>query len=781
MNILPVSYSRVEKSGLSPQTSNHHAVVWNLTLFLESLSTVWLFGGGARKTGDLVGTAFLMASAKLQEAQQQQTPIDAAASGRKTTMVETATRPILANNNHGTSSKKKKKSNAKKKNRKSPFRIRRGNLVSLRSPAFIPDDWIAVWTPFTPAPLDWTLIGKTIRCTDPSTQSHCEGIVVRVPDSKSVELLIPKRQQKQNSHIVQYDYASPDDQALQERIQGRDTVVVLITGLRTFVVRKYVPPKHWDEDDAADDSAPTTAGIASNKAFNSRRVLHIGESNDSTQQQVENWRWLAARCPVRAWPEIGKVLGVDPLSAGSSNGSIATVTIQRCLWPEQTQGGRQQFHGHNSVFVDANSATVQVPIENVVQIARKVGDTPDDTDSTLIIAQLQYSLKENVYISLDATTVTTTEPHCHRCRRQPSATKLQQCSECRRNWWCTSCWDMKCCSNGRCDCTVCRAVEEADLEKDWEDVLACHHVEGDSILSTVEKITAPVPFGLPSGFLGVWPVPQTQPCTKLIFPKRSLRRKRSSEPSKRKRPRNKSPIPDGKTSASLPEKTIEEDYSVFRPTCARTDTFDRKARRVQPQQAATPPASELQRNVRDLQFSRLLTAPSPSSAPSHRAVRANQRRNNQTSRGLEARSEPLLRFSKSRIHRWGVFADQVIAAKELIVEYRGELIGNAMAERRHEEYTRELGSDYMFRIDANQVCDATKLGNVARFINASCDPNCYTKIISAGGSKRIVIYAKRDIEVGEELSYDYKFERENDPNKRIPCHCGARDCRGFMN
>jgi histone-lysine N-methyltransferase SETD1 len=87
----------------------------------------------------------------------------------------------------------------------------------------------------------------------------------------------------------------------------------------------------------------------------------------------------------------------------------------------------------------------------------------------------------------------------------------------------------------------------------------------------------------------------------------------------------------------------------------------------------------------------------------------------------------------------------------------------------------------MFRIDGFMVCDATKQGNVARFINASCDPNCYTQIITLNGSKRIVIYAKRDIKAGEELCYDYKFPFEFDQSKRIPCHCGAKECRGYMN
>jgi [histone H3]-lysine4 N-trimethyltransferase SETD1 len=144
--------------------------------------------------------------------------------------------------------------------------------------------------------------------------------------------------------------------------------------------------------------------------------------------------------------------------------------------------------------------------------------------------------------------------------------------------------------------------------------------------------------------------------------------------------------------------------------------------------------------------------------------------------------EAQLRFDRSKIHAWGVFADAAISAGEMIVEYRGELIGNAVAERREIEYeAAKIGSDYMFRIDSFIVCDATKQGNVSRFINASCDPNCYTKIITFDGTKRIVIYAKKDVEAGDELCYDYKFPLEYDEAKRIPCHCRARDCRGYMN
>ena len=57
-------------------------------------------------------------------------------------------------------------------------------------------------------------------------------------------------------------------------------------------------------------------------------------------------------------------------------------------------------------------------------------------------------------------------------------------------------------------------------------------------------------------------------------------------------------------------------------------------------------------------------------------------------------------------------------------------------------------------------------------------PNCYAKVISFGMQKQIVIYSKRDIELGEEITYDYKFPIEDE---KIPCLCGAPNCRGTLN
>ena len=148
----------------------------------------------------------------------------------------------------------------------------------------------------------------------------------------------------------------------------------------------------------------------------------------------------------------------------------------------------------------------------------------------------------------------------------------------------------------------------------------------------------------------------------------------------------------------------------------------------------------------------------------------------------ECDNEQSLCFDKSTIHGWGVFSQACIYAGDMVIEYRGEIIDNSEAEKREQDYNKKGLGKYMFQIDETTICDATKtLGNIARYINSSCSPNCHAQIITAGGYKRIVIYAKRDIEIGEELCFDYNFSAEDDESKRIPCNCGSANCRGVMN
>ncbi|XP_070820831.1 histone-lysine N-methyltransferase SETD1B-A-like [Chaetodon trifascialis] len=138
-----------------------------------------------------------------------------------------------------------------------------------------------------------------------------------------------------------------------------------------------------------------------------------------------------------------------------------------------------------------------------------------------------------------------------------------------------------------------------------------------------------------------------------------------------------------------------------------------------------------------------------------------------------------IRFSRSHIHEWGLFAMEPIAADEMVIEYVGQIIRQVIADMREQRYEEEgIGSSYLFRVDQDTIIDATKCGNLARFINHSCNPNCYAKIITMESQKKIVIYSRQPISINEEITYDYKFPIEE---TKIPCLCGADGCRGSLN
>lgn len=112
---------------------------------------------------------------------------------------------------------------------------------------------------------------------------------------------------------------------------------------------------------------------------------------------------------------------------------------------------------------------------------------------------------------------------------------------------------------------------------------------------------------------------------------------------------------------------------------------------------------------------------------------------------LKKRKKPV-KFARSAIHNWGLYAMENISANDMIIEYVGEIVRQQVADMREIKYLKSgIGSSYLFRIDDTTVIDATKRGGIARFINHSCTPNCTAKIIKVEGSKRIVIYALRDI------------------------------------
>ncbi|GLJ05151.1 hypothetical protein SUGI_0012200 [Cryptomeria japonica] len=154
-----------------------------------------------------------------------------------------------------------------------------------------------------------------------------------------------------------------------------------------------------------------------------------------------------------------------------------------------------------------------------------------------------------------------------------------------------------------------------------------------------------------------------------------------------------------------------------------------------------------------------------------------------------------LEVYKTKNKGWGVRAAEAICRGTFICEYIGEVLNGQEANKQRERYDKEGGCylyDIGLHIDTNEyqfmeapnpyVIDATKYGNVARFINHSCSPNLvnYQVLVESMDCQlaHIGLYSSRDIAFGEELAYDYNYKLF--PGKGSLCHCGAENCRGRL-
>ncbi|HKN44224.1 MAG TPA: SET domain-containing protein-lysine N-methyltransferase [Propionibacteriaceae bacterium] len=131
---------------------------------------------------------------------------------------------------------------------------------------------------------------------------------------------------------------------------------------------------------------------------------------------------------------------------------------------------------------------------------------------------------------------------------------------------------------------------------------------------------------------------------------------------------------------------------------------------------------------------------------------------------------PRLVRRSSGISGWGVYAGQAIDEDARIVEYKGALISQAEGWRREQRYLPRKRI-WIFNIDERWARDAAFGGNIARYVNHACRPNCYTDIVG----RTIWIIAARPIRKGEELTYDYNTEGV----AGIQCLCRPR-CRRIL-
>jgi SET domain-containing protein len=134
----------------------------------------------------------------------------------------------------------------------------------------------------------------------------------------------------------------------------------------------------------------------------------------------------------------------------------------------------------------------------------------------------------------------------------------------------------------------------------------------------------------------------------------------------------------------------------------------------------------------------------------------------------------------SRIQGRGAFATRRIRPGQRVAEYVGDRITPEEGDRRYQEDGMNRHHTFLFTLDEHTVIDGKRKGNDSRYINHSCDPNCEAII----EDDRIFVHAKKNIQPGTELTYDYQYERHEDHDESTErfyvCHCGSPKCRGTI-
>jgi hypothetical protein len=139
------------------------------------------------------------------------------------------------------------------------------------------------------------------------------------------------------------------------------------------------------------------------------------------------------------------------------------------------------------------------------------------------------------------------------------------------------------------------------------------------------------------------------------------------------------------------------------------------------------------------------------------------------------------RVRSSKVHGRGVFALRDIQPGEKIIQYKGREITWELAQERADASDAPHNHTFFFSLSNGNVIDGGDHGNVARYINHSCDPNCEAIEDDDG---RIFIYSIHEIAAGEELNYSYPLIYEGRHTaaikKAFECRCGAANCTGTM-
>nr|XP_018902760.1 PREDICTED: histone-lysine N-methyltransferase NSD2-like isoform X2 [Bemisia tabaci] len=156
--------------------------------------------------------------------------------------------------------------------------------------------------------------------------------------------------------------------------------------------------------------------------------------------------------------------------------------------------------------------------------------------------------------------------------------------------------------------------------------------------------------------------------------------------------------------------------------------------------------------------------------------KAGERCNNQR---FEKRLYPPVKPFRTEKRGWGLRTLVNLKKGDFVIEYVGEIINEQEYKNRVQRMMKNNDENFYFlTIDSNRMVDAGPKGNVARFMNHSCDPNCETQKWTVNGDTRVGLFALKDIPQNSELVFNYNLDTGTAEKKE--CLCGASTCRGFI-
>ena len=133
----------------------------------------------------------------------------------------------------------------------------------------------------------------------------------------------------------------------------------------------------------------------------------------------------------------------------------------------------------------------------------------------------------------------------------------------------------------------------------------------------------------------------------------------------------------------------------------------------------------------------------------------------------------LYKIQKSKIDNNGLYASKDIKKGTRIIEYKGKIISTKLSAINPKfDNSKAI---YLFNLNKRYDLDGDFKFNIARLINHSCDPNCEV----LGEGLKVWVYAMKNINKGDELSYDYGFAFDED-FRQFPCKCGSKNCIGYI-